>query len=98
MAMFEYSEMDLQMELTTRSRQRVVFHETDVESIVTLLVDAVRELRGQRVRVNPRNIMIMPDKTLRLANPMLEENAVITMEGFHAPECANPNEQRTYEK
>jgi hypothetical protein len=64
----------------------VVFHETDVQSILIMLVDAVNEIKLEKVRIMPRNILVMQDKTLRLINPFLDYSEELNREAFQPPE------------
>lgn len=49
------------------------------------------------MRITPRNVLILQDKSMRLVNPLLEEG-MVTVEGYNAPESTNPNQIRSYEK
>jgi hypothetical protein len=51
-----------------------------------MLVDAVNEIKLEKVRIMPRNILVMQDKTLRLINPFLDYSEELNREAFQPPE------------
>ena len=50
-----------------------------------MLVDAMMEVKMDRLRILPRNILVMQDKTLRLINPLLDYSENISREAFNPP-------------
>lgn len=84
-ALFEYSETSLETEVRTRQKKKIAFSEPDVQSILIMLVDAMMEVKMDRLRILPRNILVMQDKTLRLINPLLDYSEDISREAFTPP-------------
>lgn len=84
-ALFEYSDTSLETEIKTRQKKRIAFSEPDVQSILIMLVDAMNEINLEKVRILPRNILVLQDKTLRLVNPLLDSSDDLTRETFFPP-------------